>query len=77
MNKHIQIREVSDETHRKLKARAAAAGMSMSEYLKRLIDQDLRRPDWASMVRRMEALEPLDVSSAELVEMIRDEREGR
>lgn len=77
MNKHIQIREVSDETHRKLKARAAAEGMSMSDYLKRLIDQDLKKPDWATMVRHMEAMEPLDISSAEIVRMIREERDSR
>jgi plasmid stability protein len=29
----IQIRNVPDALHRKLKARAAAAGMSLSEYL--------------------------------------------
>ena len=77
MNKHIQIREVSDETHRKLKARAAAEGMSMSDYLKRLIDQDLKKPDWATMVRRMEAMESLDISSAEIVRTIREERDSR
>ncbi len=77
MNKHIQIREVSDETHRALKARAAADGMSMSEYLKRMIERELKRPDWASMVRRMEAMEPIDIGGDEIVQMIREERESR
>lgn len=77
MNKHIQIREIPDETHRKPKARAAAEGMSMSDYLKRLIDQDLRRPDRASTKRRRAKMEPLDISSEEIVAMIREEREGR
>jgi plasmid stability protein len=77
MNKHIQIREVSDETHRALKARAAADGMSMSEYLKRLIERELKRPDWASMVRRMEAMEPIDIGGDEIVQMIREERDRR
>jgi plasmid stability protein len=31
---HIQIRDVPPEVHRKLKARAAKAGMSLSEYLR-------------------------------------------
>jgi antitoxin FitA len=30
---HIQIRNVPDDVHRTLKARAAAKGMSLSEYL--------------------------------------------
>jgi plasmid stability protein len=76
MNKHIQIREIPDETHRKLKARAALEGMSMSDYLKRLIEQDLKRPDWASMVRRMEAMAPAELPVS-TVDIIREEREGR
>jgi len=77
MNKHIQIREIPDETHRKLKARAAAEGMSMSDYLKRLIEQDLRRPDWTSIKARMAAMEPLDIDSQDIVAMIREERDSR
>jgi plasmid stability protein len=35
MSKMIQIRNVPDDLHRDLKMRAAAAGMSMSDYIKR------------------------------------------
>jgi hypothetical protein len=35
MSKMIQIRNVPDDLHRQLKVRAAAAGMSMSDYIKR------------------------------------------
>ena len=35
MSKMIQIRNVPDDLHRELKMRAAAAGMSMSDYIKR------------------------------------------
>jgi plasmid stability protein len=76
MNKHIQIREIPDETHRALKARAASEGMSMSDYLRRLIEQDLKRPDWASMVRRMEAMAPAELPVSP-VDIIREERDGR
>ena len=76
MNKHIQIREIPEATHRALKARAAAEGMSMSDYLRRLIEQDLKRPDWASIKARLAAMEPIDppVSSAAI---IREARDGR
>ncbi len=77
MNKHIQIREIPDETHRKLKARAAAEGMSMSDYLKRLIERDLNRPDWASIKARLAETSPSGVSSDEIVRMVRDERDSR
>lgn len=39
MSKMIQIRNVSDELHRDLKTRAALAGMSMSDYIKRELDR--------------------------------------
>lgn len=77
MNKHIQIREVPDETHRALKARAAAEGMSMSDYLKRLIERELKRPDWAAMAERMDAMEPIAISSKAIVRSIREERDSR
>ena len=76
MNKHIQIREIPEETHRKLKARAAAEGMSMSDYLKRLIDQDLRRPDWASIKRRRDEMDLVDLGD-DAVRIIREERDSR
>jgi plasmid stability protein len=76
MNKHIQIREIPDETHRALKARAAAEGMSMSDYLKRLIEQDLKRPDWASIRARLATMEPIELPVT-TAEIIREEREGR
>lgn len=34
MAKSVQIRDVPDDVHRTLRARAAGAGMSMSEYLR-------------------------------------------
>jgi antitoxin FitA len=38
MSKMIQIRNVPDDLHRQLKIRAAAAGMTMSDYIKRELD---------------------------------------
>jgi antitoxin FitA len=43
MSKMIQIRNVPDELHRDLKQRAALAGMSMSDYIKRELDRKSRR----------------------------------
>ena len=34
MSKMVQVRNVSDDLHRKLKIRAAKAGLSLSDYLK-------------------------------------------
>jgi predicted CopG family antitoxin len=43
MTKMIQIRNVPDDLHRELKMRAAAAGMSMSDYIKRELDRRRRK----------------------------------
>jgi antitoxin FitA len=43
MSKMIQIRNVPDDLHRELKMRAAAAGMSMSDYIKRELDRKRRK----------------------------------
>jgi len=43
MSKMIQIRNVPDDLHRELKMRAAAAGMSMSDYIKRELDRRSRK----------------------------------
>ena len=42
MSKMIQIRNVPDDLHRELKMRAAAAGMSMSDYIKRELSRKRR-----------------------------------
>lgn len=43
MSKMIQIRNVPDDLHRELKMRAAAAGMSLSDYLKRELSRRSRK----------------------------------
>ena len=43
MSKMIQIRNVPDDLHRQVKIRAAAAGMSMSDYIKRELDLRTRK----------------------------------
>ena len=43
MSKMIQIRNVPDDLHRELKMRAAAAGMSMSDYIKRELYRKRRK----------------------------------
>jgi plasmid stability protein len=44
MSKMIQVRNVPDQVHRTLKARAAAAGMSLSDYVKRDLEEAASRP---------------------------------
>ena len=72
----VQIRNVPDELHRRLKERAAEAGMSLSDYLLRQVSAIAARPTMKEMLARLQRRPPVDlpVSSADL---IREERDGR
>jgi len=76
MSTMLQIRNVPDELHRKLKARAALAGMSMSEYALRELGKALERPTRAELLARLAELPSIDLASSP-AEVIRQEREGR
>ena len=49
----VQIRNVPDDMHRELKARAALAGMSVSEYLLQELRRSLERPTREELLRRL------------------------
>jgi hypothetical protein len=51
--KAIQIRDVPDDVHAKLRTRAAAAGMSMSEYLRSELIQAARQETIAEVMARV------------------------
>jgi plasmid stability protein len=51
----VQIRDVSEETHRTLKARAALAGVSLSEYLRSLLNGAASRPSPEELTARIKA----------------------
>ena len=76
MSKMIQVRNVPDELHRKLKARAAAGGMSLSDYLLQELREIAERPTWAELGERMKKWEPLKepIDTAALVRAERDSR---
>jgi plasmid stability protein len=72
----IQIRNVPDRLHRKLKARAALAGMTLSDYLRVELERILERPTRAEVVERVAEREPIELepSAAKLIREGRDER---
>lgn len=55
MNVNVQIRDVPQDVHRTLKARAAMAGVSLSEYLRELMATDAARPSPAELWVRIDA----------------------
>lgn len=50
--KTIQIRNVPDRTHRELRTRAAAAGVSLSDYALHELERVAERPAVADLLRR-------------------------
>jgi len=72
---NVQIRNVSDEAHRRLKAEAAAAGQSLSEYLKAHLEEMVRRPTHAELTERIRARGPYTGPS--ITEIVRQERDKR
>jgi plasmid stability protein len=76
MSAMIQIRNVPDEIHQKAKARAALAGMTMSEYLLQEIAKILERPTRAELLARIAELPPADLTPAP-AEIVREERDAR
>jgi plasmid stability protein len=74
MSKMIQIRNVPDELHRQLKMRAAATGMSMSDYIKRELSLRARRVTIGEIAAETRALPPSGVTTAKTVEIIREMR---
>jgi hypothetical protein len=76
MSKMIQIRHVPDAVHGKLKARAALAGMSLSEYLLAEVRRSLERPTRAEILERIARRHPVNprVPAAEVLRGERDRR---
>ena len=62
MTAMIQVRNVPDALHRRLKSRAALAGMSLSDYLLTEIRQVAERPTLDEMRARL-GIDPLGRAS--------------
>jgi plasmid stability protein len=76
MSMTIQIRNVPEGLHRKLKSRAMMEGFSLSAYLLKEIEQFVSRPTLQEVARRLATRTPAKykVSPAEF---LRVERSGR
>jgi antitoxin FitA len=73
---HIQIRNVPEDVHRTLKARAAKEGLSLSEYLRREVLDFAQRPTLAEVTERIRS-RPMVTSEIPAADLIREAREER
>ncbi|MGI8728607.1 MAG: FitA-like ribbon-helix-helix domain-containing protein [Solirubrobacteraceae bacterium] len=74
---HLQLKDIPDGVHAALRARARRSGVSMREYVLRLIEQDLdRRDTQQEMIARLQAL-PKASDRPDVVALIHGAREER
>jgi antitoxin FitA len=76
MPKMIQLRNVPDALHRGLKARAAMAGMSLSDYLLAEIREIATKPTLTEFRERLHRRKPVS-SEIEAARLLREERQAR
>jgi plasmid stability protein len=76
MSKMIQLRNVPDTLHRSLKARAALAGMSLSDYLLAEIKEIAEKPTLSELRDRLHKRKPVSDPFDSAV-LVREEREAR
>ena len=72
----VQIRNVPADFHRRLKARAAVEGMSMSDYILREVGKALDRPTRREVLERLRGQAPRKLRRS-AASIIREEREAR
>ena len=77
MAKTVQIRNMPLEVHRKLKARAAQAGMSLSAYLLRELQKSAEKPTPEELMERIKRRQRFDIDAAELIREGREERDAQ
>lgn len=72
----VQIRDVPEEVHRTLKARAAQRGTSLSEYLRSELERVAASPTPEELVARLASRRPVRPAetSATALRTVRDER---
>lgn len=76
MPKMIQIRNVPDPVHRTIKARAAQAGMTLSDYLRAEVERLAALPTREEMLARLHRRSRVTLTSS-AAQAIRREREAR
>ena len=74
MPKMIQIRNVPDDVHKKLKAKAARQGLSLSEMLLREATLLAGRPTFEELSEKISRSERVNTTAEEIVQIIREAR---
>jgi plasmid stability protein len=72
----LQVRNVPDEIHRTLKARAESRGLALSDYAPEVLRREISRPSRDEMLRRFQALTSVEGRES-AASRVQKRREGR
>jgi predicted DNA-binding protein len=75
----VQVRDVPDETVARLKAQAKAKGLTMAAYIRGELEKLAERPtnrEVLEQVRRHREQHPVDITTDEIVAIIRKTRDA-
>lgn len=76
MSKMIQIRNVPDDVHRTLKTRAAAEGLSLSDYIKRDLEDLAKQATLEEVFAEVHAHGESGIGTEEILSDLRELRGG-
>ncbi|MGH2735256.1 MAG: FitA-like ribbon-helix-helix domain-containing protein [Actinomycetota bacterium] len=74
--KNLQIRNVPEKTHSVLRRRAAAAGMSLQEYLLGVVNSVASKPTIDEVLARAKRRGGARVTMTDVVDAVRKERDS-
>lgn len=72
----IQVRAVPDRLHRELTRRARHAGLTLTEYIERILEREIARPPADEVLERIAARESVDLGTT-AAGLLRTERARR
>jgi plasmid stability protein len=70
----IQVRNVPESLHRKIKARAALQGQTLSDFILGELRRVVERPTRDELLARLEALPPIELAP-DAATLVREERD--
>lgn len=70
----LQVRDVPSDDMQRLRARAAARGLSLSAYLRELIHDDVSRPSMAEVLERIASRSAVEAGDDDIRAFIEDDR---
>ncbi len=74
--KMIQVRSVPERLHRELMKRARVLGLTLTDYIQRILEREVARPPAGEVFARIATRAPVDLGRP-AAELIHEERQAR